>query len=927
MPGETRIRFGPFVFDRRESRLWRDGSPIDVTPRALGVLDALLERPGQLVMKEELVACVWPRTIVTDAAVAKRVQELRTALGDDPRAPVYVQTLYRRGFKFIGDVVTETVLGVDFVGREPALEQLRRAQRAALNFERGIVLVSGEAGIGKSRLLARFLPECEAAGLQVARGHCSPHGHDQPYLPLVGALTSVARASGDDYAVLLAKHAPSWPRILADDGGDASAAPAALNRHMLLLELCALIGALAARKPLVIAIEDLHWSDPSTLIALDALMRDTARAPLLVVATLRDGALSDDAGWHSLAGQLGHAGHSEVLLARFTEAEVAQYLAARFDADAAVRFAAAVHSRSEGLPLYVSWLGDWVRDAALRSDVDDDDARPNMPDSLARLFELQLTAQCSDALEVLEAASVLGPEFSVESLTRVIDEPVQSTEALLREVLRGSGILTTVGGVPPRRFAFAHGLLHETLYGRIDPARARRLHLRCAELFDGADGDPGEAARHFARAGEPIRAAQMRLAAAATALATHSVEEARRQFEGAVAELRSVTAAQRRDDLEIDALLGLAHCLVASEGYGSPDVQEIYAAALDLSRYAGTAIQRFHAVSGLRGHLVMCARLVEAASYDEALFEAARACGDPVSLASAFTLRAENLMYRGRLLEAGADLVEAERLLANPGDHRADRESWWSTSINMRQIAAQLAGEHNELDRATRHRDAAFALLGRDPNPYLECVSCYFSVAVHMSRDEFVPAAAATARMIELAQAHGFDQLLVWGKTIHGYLLCVAGDHKKGIVEIRDGLARIDASGTRLSRPLIMGSLGLALAQSGALDEALELFDAAQRSIERNGERIREPLLRLQRADALAGVPHIESAAIRVALEQSLDCARTLGFRNIELRVLTRIVARWSDRADELRDLLATMHEGVDTPIMRAARAALSNTH
>jgi tetratricopeptide (TPR) repeat protein len=344
-----------------------------------------------------------------------------------------------------------------------------------------------------------------------------------------------------------------------------------------------------------------------------------------------------------------------------------------------------------------------------------------------------------------------------------------------------------------------------------------------------------------------------------------------------------------------------------------------------LSRHAGTAAQRFAAVSGLRGQLVMCARLTEAASHDEALFEAARECGDAVSLASAFTMRGENRMYRGRLDEAGADLAEAERLLDQPPAEPADRESWWSAAVTMHQLAAQYAGERNQLVRSMRHRDALVALLGLSPNPYVECASCFYSMSVHMSREEFEPAAPLAARMFKLAQTYGFDQLLIWAKIMHGYLRCEAGDHEPGIAEIRDGLARFDASGTRLTRPLIMGVLGVALARSGARDEALELFEAAQRSIERNGERIREPTHHMLWADALAALPHVDPADVRAALERSIACAQKLGFHNIELRALTRHVARFGDRAEELRELLAAVDEGVDAPIVHAARAALAS--
>ncbi|NJN51488.1 MAG: AAA family ATPase, partial [Gammaproteobacteria bacterium] len=530
MAGGARTRFGPFLFDRRELRLWRDGSPIDVTPRALGILDALLERPGELISKDELIAKVWPRTVVTDAAVAKRVQELRSALGDDARAPIYLHTLYRRGFKFVGDATPES--GAPLVGREAALLQLGRARQSALDGERGVVLLSGEAGIGKTRLLTHFLDTCEVAGMIVASGQCSPYGRDQPYSPLLAALAAIAEAMGKPFEAELRQHAPSWVQLVMA-GDDPSTPPFAHNRHMLLLELTALFGALAQRQPVVLALEDIHWSDPSSLIALDALVRPAARTRLLVVATLREGALEpDDPGWRAIASQLGSVRHTQIRLTRFSTADVERYLGTRFDVTTAAQLASTVHGRAEGLPLYVAWLSDWMQDAALSHDR----IAPtiSLPDSLVRLFELQLTALSNDAFELLETASVIGPEFSIDTLAQVLEKDPHWTDTLLRDVLRSSGMLIPAGNVRSRRFAFTHELLHDTLYRRIEAGRAHALHRRCAQLLRRIHpGDWGEIARHHELAGDPAHAAETRIAAANAALAKHGFEEACRNFEAA----------------------------------------------------------------------------------------------------------------------------------------------------------------------------------------------------------------------------------------------------------------------------------------------------------------------------------------------------------------------------------------------------------
>ena len=166
------VRFGPFLLDLANECVWRKDERRTLTPKAFAVLHYLVQQAGQLVTKADLFQAVWPETVVSDDALTKRIREVRRVLEDDPKAPQFIETVHRRGFRFLGRVSSEpSAIGLaapslpplPIVGREGELAQLHEWFEQALHGQRQIVFLTGEAGIGKTTVVETFAAQLRGA--------------------------------------------------------------------------------------------------------------------------------------------------------------------------------------------------------------------------------------------------------------------------------------------------------------------------------------------------------------------------------------------------------------------------------------------------------------------------------------------------------------------------------------------------------------------------------------------------------------------------------------------------------------------------------------------------------------------------------------------------------------------------------------------
>jgi DNA-binding winged helix-turn-helix (wHTH) protein len=630
-----RLAFGDYCLDLGSERVLRGAAPVALTPKAFAVLAHLAARPEQLVTKEELLDAVWPDTHVGDAVLKVVVHELRQALDDDARAPRYIATVHRRGYRFVATVATVAPVDAEPAGRPPAaaapvaaagpgligrdeeLGRLRRAYQRACAGERQLVFVSGEGGIGKTALIDAFATTVLDAGTLRARGQClEHHGSGEAYLPILEALAAICRADPQgEFVETLRRQAPTWLAQLPGGGG--ATAGAATSRERMQRELADALDVLTAAVPLVVMLEDMHWSDASSVDLLSRVAHRREPARLLVVVTYRP--VEVILARHPLKPIKQRLEQQrlceEIRLAHFGTAEVERYLAARFGGQPTPSLAAAVFERTAGNPLFVVTL---VDDLAARRWLVADGATPCLavpvervreavPEGLREMIEVQLERLPADHVAYLEAASVVGEEFPSAALADALGLPRAAAEAACEAEQRQSGhllpdgVATLADGSICGRYRFAHALHRDVVFQRIGRPRRLALHRAVGEWLETQGASPAELARHFveaADAGTPRKAVTYLCRAAARAVELSAHAEAVRHYRTALALLAAhPTCAERGEagrlhialgeSLERDGAIGLAAEAFRAAAQAARDIDdpELFArAALGLGR-------------------------------------------------------------------------------------------------------------------------------------------------------------------------------------------------------------------------------------------------------------------------------------------------------------------------------------------------------
>jgi DNA-binding winged helix-turn-helix (wHTH) protein len=595
------VAFPPFLLDSSAGRLLRDGETIHLRPRTWKVLCYLAERPGRLVTKDELLSSVWSDAVVSEGTLSNSIRELRAALDDDAQSARYIQTVHRRGFRFIAPIASAPAprkaeapapravgdASHPLVGRQPELDELLALAAEAAGGRTRVALVSGEAGIGKSTLVDRFVATLgHGVGVddtRVAVGRAVGYLHGAPpYLVVLSALEALA-TSPDGPVVLAAMraHVPDvlrqMPWLCAGDPGGVPATEPP-ERDDLTSRLAALFEALASHFPLVIVLEDLHDADAPTVDFVGSLLESHARLRLMVVVTYRPGeaVLASNGLFEAAQTASRHPGGREMRLELLGADEVTAYLQRRDASFWTEAMARAVHHQSGGNPLFMVTVADTAElTGCVGTDVD-----RSVPDSLRGLLETQLRTLKYAERDLLMTAAAVGAEFSSLAVAAASDLALEDVEEIFETLARQSRFLRTIGvvdwpsGGVGQAYAFRHQLYRSALYETLVPARRRAMHQRIGEALEtgyaGATREvAAELADHFARSDDHGRAITYLREAAQLARTRFAHREAVDLLDRAFGLLGRQPAGVERDHVEFGLEMDRAASAGARHGYGS----------------------------------------------------------------------------------------------------------------------------------------------------------------------------------------------------------------------------------------------------------------------------------------------------------------------------------------------------------------------
>jgi len=442
--------FQPFRLDTVNQCLWRrreggGDERIDLAPKTFSVLCYLVERAGRLVTEPELLEAVWPGIVVQPEAVKGQLYKIRGVLGDNPKAPRFVETLARRGYRFIApvheaaeaDSTAPAKAASELVGRDRAFSELRESLHGASKGHRQIVFVTGEPGIGKTALVDEFLrrSRSEVPAARIARGQCiEARGSSEPYYPMLAALGGLCRGrSAASIIETLARHAPTWlvqfPWLLNDEHRKTLHQEIlGTTRERMLREIAAALETMAADVPLLLVFEDLQWADPSTVDLISVVARGRLAAKLTVIATIREDDTEPELAPKYLV--------QDLLMRRLCRAielrplsvqEVAAYLVEGSYQDAVPEaLASMLHRQSGGNPLFLREALDRLRGLGLiRQDrrlltfpsqiaaVD-----VGVPESVRLMIEARMKHLSEGERRALEAASTVGTAFTAHDVAK-----------------------------------------------------------------------------------------------------------------------------------------------------------------------------------------------------------------------------------------------------------------------------------------------------------------------------------------------------------------------------------------------------------------------------------------------------------------------------------------------------------------------------
>jgi class 3 adenylate cyclase/predicted ATPase len=888
------------------------------TPNVAARLQALAE-PDSALITEATHRLVAGRFIVE----AKGAPPLKGA-----RTPIEVYRVVRPSGVRSGVHATEPRGLTPFVGREAERRLLAERWKQACGGEGQVVLLTGEAGVGKSRLVQRFKEdlggephtwiECGASpyhqhtpfyAVTEMLGQALARRGDGPVEERIARLEQSLAAAGLPPAETLPLVAPLLDLPLPDRYSPLPLTAEA-QRKRVFATLVAWLFGLARIQPAVVVLEDLQWGDPSTLELLALLAEQGATAPVLFLYTAR---LEFRAPWPLLEH------HVQVTLGRLGRVHVREMVASIAARAAAAELIEAVITRTDGVPLFVEELTKAMLEAEGSGVAPDRMIPVTLQDSLmARLDRL------GPAKEVAQVAAVIGREFSY-GLLEVVCPPADGDLQVPLDRLVDAELLYARGVPPNANYVFKHALVQDAAYASLLKSRRRELHRRVAKVLvsrfsEIGEGQPELVAHHHTEAGdfEPAVVAWQR--AGERALARSALGEAAAHYASTLAALARLPESAERNQRELHLQIALAGVLVMTKGYAAPETARVTARARELGERLGDPAQLLMVlmarwvVTGTRGHLSAAQALA-----DQVLEAAERDARRP-SLVFGHLAQGLTRFYRGDALNARVHLEKAVSLY-DPAEAFAGSVDPGVLAWTHAAFATWYLGFADASRARVREGLALARRLGRTQD--VAAALCYSLLHHVFSRDPR-SVLEQVDELVQVATDHQLPAFLAHGLVMRGWALSEQGQCEEGIAQLRQGIETMRATQHGVALAHALGLLAEAQARSGAISDARAVLEQGLAAL--SEDWFAKPALLHLRGELLAreGGPEAEAS-----FREAIELARRQGARMYELRATTSL-ARWltdGGSVAEARRLLAPLYasftEGFDTRDLVEAKVLL----
>lgn len=753
------------------------------------------------------------------------------------------------------------------LGRDGELDLLLRHWQQAKAGGGRVVLLTGEPGIGKSRLTRALIDGVAGAPHRRLRYFCSPHHVDSALHPVI---TQVERAAGferaDDAATRLdklqamlaylatpASDAALIADLLSLDGAGArwprlDLAPTQ-RRQRTLEALRRTIEAQAARLPILAVFEDAHWIDPTSLELLDRTIAALQWLPALVVVTARP---DFEAPW-------AHRPHAfQLALGRLRRSAAAD-LARQHGANLGDEVIHEILDQADGVPIFIEELTRAVVDGGGGTS-----PVVGIPTSLQASLLSRLD-RLGPARELAQLGAVIGRRFSWELLEAIAERDRAEIASGLAQLV-ASGLVLQEGTGPNPFFRFKHALVQGAAYESLLRSARQRLHARIAAILDTRVPAtlPERVAEHWAQAGDPVRAAACWHKAGEQAIRRGANREAIAVLLKGLRSLVGLPGSAERDRSELSLQLALAEALIADRGWTAAETQPCWARARALCARTGDTAALFPILYGQfsnhlsRGEPDVHALAMQALHLVEGSNDAALAAVAHAMAGMSHFARGELAQARGAL-EAALSLSGAASGTSTflAADHNLAITSLW-----LAMTLVQL-GEH---DAAARFVTSGIAAARRLDNPHTLAHALALHCRYLSLLDDMAALRAAAEELALLAAEHGFPFYEAAADIYRGWVLAEF-DVARGLRMLRDGTDAFVALGARALRPWFLGRMAMLSSSAGEIGEGVELIDEALRETEQTGQRWCEAALERFRSELTSRsiVPPISGHCLRAS--------------------------------------------------------------
>ena len=828
------------------------------------------------------------------------------------------------------------------VGRDEEVDLLKRHWQRAKSGEGHVVQLSGEAGIGKSRLIVTLQERIANEPYTRLRYFCSPHHQDSALHPTIAQLERAAGLVRDEppeykldkLAALLDPVSPEDGTLLAEllslptEGRFPPLQLTPQRKKSKTFEaLLRQLEGLARQGPVLMLFEDVHWIDPSSRELLELVIERVPGLPVLLIITFRP---EFQAPWTGQA-------HVTMLvlnrLARRDGAKLVHRVAGKEVLPADV--VAEIVERTDGVPLFVEELTKAVLEGGSAEIVLSRAATTalNVPATLHASLMARLDQLGSAAKEIAQIGAVIGREFSYELLAAVAQRNAAELDAALDELVT-AGLAFCRGAPPLTTYLFKHALVQDAGYGTLLRGKRQQLHNRVADALEKkwpevAEAQPELLAQHWAMAGSAEQAAAYYTRAGQRAVARSAMAEATSHLTKGLALLTSLPASASRQSHELELQLGLGRVLIATQGFAAPVVGEAFERARALCEQLDRPPQIVQVLYGQWAFRLMKGPLHVARELASEMMRRGEDTSDAAVILMGHRLSGSTCFQLGEFSAARAHL---EKGLAQFDPK--DRPFYMSVAAQDAKVTmlAYLSANLTYLgylDQARLGSKAAVEEARRLGHAFNLAHALHLSCLADFATCPGERLQAQADAVIALSEEHGFSFLRATATFWRGLALSEIGQTAEGIAQMKTGLAQYVATGAVQFVPFVLTVLADAEGKAKQRDLALgHLLEAEQLLAETDDRWFEAELYRVR--GELMGNEDEYAAAERCFL-QAIDIAQRQSAKLWELRAAISLARLWrgQGKRDAARSLLVPIYdwftEGFDSPVLQEAKALLAN--